>query len=98
MFLGVNIDHIATVRQARRAPGPDPVQAATLAEMGGADGITVHLRTDRRHINERDVELLRDGREAVGVSVGMPKRQPDQDSTQRDEIDDLFDGLDAMDL
>jgi len=58
MFLGVNIDHIATVRQARRAPEPDPVQAATLAEMGGADGITVHLRTDRRHINERDVELL----------------------------------------
>ena len=58
MFLGVNIDHIATVRQARRAPEPDPVQAATLAELGGADGITVHLRTDRRHINERDVELL----------------------------------------
>jgi NAD-dependent dihydropyrimidine dehydrogenase PreA subunit len=49
-------------------------------------------------VSERDVELLRDGREAVGVSVGMPKRQPDQDSTQRDEIDDLFDGLDAMDL
>ncbi len=58
MFLGVNIDHIATLRQARRAPEPDPVQAAVLAELGGADGITVHLRTDRRHINERDVELL----------------------------------------
>ncbi len=58
MFLGVNIDHIATVRQARRAPEPDPVQAAVLAELGGADGITVHLRSDRRHISERDVELL----------------------------------------
>ncbi len=58
MFLGVNIDHIATVRQARRAPEPDPVQAAVLAELGGADGITVHLRTDRRHISDRDVELL----------------------------------------
>ncbi len=58
LFLGVNIDHIATVRQARRAPEPDPVQAAALAELGGADGITVHLRTDRRHINERDVKLL----------------------------------------
>ena len=49
-------------------------------------------------VSERDVELLRDGREAVGVSVGMPKRQADRDSTQRDEFDDLFDGLDAMDL
>ena len=58
MFLGVNIDHIATVRQARCASEPDPVQAATLAELGGADGITVHLRSDRRHINEQDVELL----------------------------------------
>ena len=58
MFLGVNIDHIATLRQARMAPEPDPVQAAVFAELGGADGITVHLRSDRRHINERDVELL----------------------------------------
>ena len=58
VLLGVNIDHIATLRQARRAPEPDPVQAAVLAELGGADGITVHLRSDRRHINERDVELL----------------------------------------
>jgi pyridoxine 5-phosphate synthase len=57
--LGVNIDHVATVRQARRAPEPDPVHAAVLAEMGGADGITVHLRGDRRHIQDRDVELLR---------------------------------------
>ena len=57
--LGVNIDHVATVRQARRAVLPDPVEAALLAESGGADGITVHLREDRRHIQERDVELLR---------------------------------------
>src|SRR5438552_7193832 len=57
--LGVNIDHVATVRQARRVPDPDPVQAAVLAELGGADGITVHLRGDRRHIQDRDVEVLR---------------------------------------
>jgi len=58
IFLGVNIDHIATLRQARRAPEPDPVQAAAMAELGGADGITVHIRSDRRHINERDLEIL----------------------------------------
>jgi pyridoxine 5-phosphate synthase len=57
--LGVNIDHVATLRQARRAPEPDPVAAAVLALLGGADGITVHLREDRRHINDRDVHLLR---------------------------------------
>jgi pyridoxine 5-phosphate synthase len=57
--LGVNIDHVATVRQARRAPEPDPVHAAVLAELGGAHGITVHLRADRRHIQDRDVEILR---------------------------------------
>jgi pyridoxine 5-phosphate synthase len=57
--LGVNIDHIATIRQARRTVEPDPVAAAVLAELGGADGITVHLREDRRHIQERDVRLLR---------------------------------------
>ncbi|MDO4575576.1 MAG: pyridoxine 5'-phosphate synthase [Planctomycetia bacterium] len=57
--LGVNIDHIATVREARRTNEPDPVWAAALAELGGADGITVHLREDRRHIQERDVEILR---------------------------------------
>jgi pyridoxine 5-phosphate synthase len=57
--LGVNIDHVATVRQARRAKEPDPVHAAVLAELGGADGITVHLRGDRRHIQDRDVEVLR---------------------------------------
>jgi pyridoxine 5-phosphate synthase len=58
--LGVNVDHVATVRQARRADVPDPVEAALLAEKAGADGITVHLREDRRHIQERDVKLLRE--------------------------------------
>lgn len=57
--LGVNIDHVATVRQARGGIEPDPVTAAALAELGGADGITVHLREDRRHIQERDLRLLR---------------------------------------
>jgi pyridoxine 5-phosphate synthase len=57
--LGVNIDHTATVRQARRTVEPDPVAAAVLAELAGADGITVHLREDRRHIQDRDVRLLR---------------------------------------
>lgn len=58
--LGVNVDHVATVRQARRAEVPDPVAAALLAEKAGADGITIHLREDRRHIQERDVERLRE--------------------------------------
>lgn len=58
--LGVNIDHVATLRQARRAKEPDPVAAAVLATLGGADGITVHLREDRRHIQDRDVYLLRE--------------------------------------
>src|SRR5262245_19854679 len=57
--LGVNLDHVATVRQARRGVEPDPVAAAVLATLGGADGITVHLREDRRHIQDRDVRLLR---------------------------------------
>src|SRR5258708_23847254 len=60
MRLGVNIDHVATVRQARRAKEPAPVAAAVPATLGGADGITVHLREDRRHIQDRDVFLLRD--------------------------------------
>jgi len=59
MRLAVNIDHIATIREARKAREPEPVAAALLAELGGAEGITVHLRTDRRHIKERDLELLR---------------------------------------
>jgi pyridoxine 5-phosphate synthase len=59
MKLGLNIDHIATIRQARRAREPEPVTAALIAELAGAEGITVHLRGDRRHIQDRDVELLR---------------------------------------
>ncbi|MDG2359115.1 MAG: pyridoxine 5'-phosphate synthase, partial [Planctomycetaceae bacterium] len=58
--LGVNIDHVATIRQARQTVEPDPVWAASLAELGGADGITIHLREDRRHIQDRDVRVLRD--------------------------------------
>ncbi len=58
MRLYVNIDHVATVREARKTDEPDPVRAAVLAELGGADGITVHLREDRRHIQDRDVRLL----------------------------------------
>lgn len=58
--LGVNIDHVATVRQARRTDEPDPVWAAVEAEMAGADGITFHLREDRRHINDRDARLLKE--------------------------------------
>ncbi len=57
--LGVNVDHVATLRQSRRTSYPDPVQAAMLAELGGADQITIHLREDRRHIQERDLQLLR---------------------------------------
>lgn len=66
--LGVNIDHVATVRQARQTDEPDPVWAAAEAELGGADGITVHLREDRRHIQDRDVYLLR---ETVGVKLNL---------------------------
>jgi pyridoxine 5-phosphate synthase len=58
MRLHINVDHVATVRQARRTDEPDPVRAAVLAELGGADGITVHLREDRRHIQDRDLRAL----------------------------------------
>src|SRR5918998_4095392 len=57
--LYVNVDHVATVRQARRTDEPDPIEAALLCERAGADGITAHLREDRRHIQDRDVERLR---------------------------------------
>ena len=60
MILGVNIDHVATLRQARLGLEPEPLMAATLAILGGADGITAHLREDRRHINDRDLYLLRE--------------------------------------
>lgn len=66
--LGVNVDHVATVRQARRADQPDPVEAALLAERAGADGITVHLREDRRHIQERDVQRMR---ERLGTKINL---------------------------
>jgi pyridoxine 5-phosphate synthase len=66
--LGVNIDHVATVRQARRTTEPDPVWAATLAQLGGADGITLHLREDRRHIQDRDLRVLR---ETVTVKLNL---------------------------
>ncbi|MES1213513.1 MAG: pyridoxine 5'-phosphate synthase, partial [Singulisphaera sp.] len=66
--LGVNIDHVATVRQARRTYEPDPVWAAAAAELGGADGITIHLREDRRHIQDRDLRVLR---ETVTVKLNL---------------------------
>jgi pyridoxine 5-phosphate synthase len=68
MILGVNIDHVATLREARKGTEPDPVMAATLALLGGADGITVHLREDRRHIRDRDLRLLR---EMVPVELNL---------------------------
>ncbi|MEZ6148130.1 MAG: pyridoxine 5'-phosphate synthase [Planctomycetaceae bacterium] len=66
--LGVNIDHVATVRQARRTIEPDPVWAAALAELGGADGITLHLREDRRHIQDRDLRVMK---ETVQVKMNL---------------------------
>jgi pyridoxine 5-phosphate synthase len=66
--LGVNIDHVATVRQARKTYEPDPVWAAALAELGGADGITLHLREDRRHIQDRDLLVLK---ETVTVKLNL---------------------------
>ncbi len=66
--LGINIDHIANVRQARRTNEPDPVQMAFLAELGGADGITIHLREDRRHIQDRDLKLLR---QTIGTRLNL---------------------------
>src|SRR6185503_18267961 len=66
--LGVNIDHVATLRQARKTYEPDPVTAAALAELGGADGITIHLREDRRHIQDRDLRVLR---ETVAIKLNL---------------------------
>jgi pyridoxine 5-phosphate synthase len=68
ILLGVNIDHVATIRQARRTVEPDPVAAAVLAELGGADGITAHLREDRRHMQDRDLRILR---ETVRTSLNL---------------------------
>lgn len=66
--LGVNIDHVATVREARKTNEPDPVWAAMLAELGGADGITLHLREDRRHIQDRDLRVMK---ETVQVKMNL---------------------------
>lgn len=74
-LLGVNIDHVATVRQARRGREPDPVWAAVQAELGGADGITLHLREDRRHIQDRDARLLR---ETVSVKYNLEMAATDE--------------------
>ena len=68
MLLGVNVDHVATIREVRKGNEPDPVMAATLAILGGADGITVHLREDRRHIQDRDLRILR---EVVPVELNL---------------------------
>lgn len=68
VLLGVNIDHVATIREARKTNEPDPVWAATLAELGGADSITVHLREDRRHIQERDLRILS---QTVAVPINL---------------------------
>ncbi|MCX6550930.1 MAG: pyridoxine 5'-phosphate synthase [Acidobacteria bacterium] len=68
MRLGVNIDHIATIRQARKAREPEPVAAALIAELAGAESITVHLRGDRRHIQDRDVDLLR---QTIGTRLNI---------------------------
>jgi pyridoxine 5-phosphate synthase len=73
--LGVNIDHVATVRQARRAYEPDPVAVAVLALLGGADNITVHLREDARHIQQRDVRLLREML-THGLNLEMAAAEP----------------------
>lgn len=66
--LGVNIDHVATVREARKTYEPDPITAAALAQLGGADGITIHLREDRRHIQDRDLRILR---ETVPIKLNL---------------------------
>ncbi len=82
-LLSVNIDHVATVREARRTDEPDPVWAAVQAELGGADGITFHLREDRRHINDRDARVLK---ETCGVRLNM-------EMAATDEVVDIACGL-----
>ncbi len=71
IILGVNVDHVATLRQARGGAEPDPLMGATLAILGGADGITVHLREDRRHINDRDLRLMRELVTGVELNLEM---------------------------
>lgn len=78
MRLYINIDHVATVRQARMTDEPDPVRAAVLAELGGADGITIHQRQDARHISVRDVELLgRTVRTGINLEISSSERMVD---------------------
>ena len=96
--LGVNIDHVATIRQARRTFEPDPVWAAALAELGGADGITLHLREDRRHIQDRDLRILRQtvtaklnlelacNEEILGIACQVRPDQATLVSERREEI------------
>ncbi len=98
MRLGVNIDHVATIRQARKAREPEPIAAAMLAELAGAEGITVHLRGDRRHIQERDLELLREvmstrlnvemaaTREMAGIAARIKPDQVTLVPERRDEL------------
>lgn len=73
--LGVNVDHVATLREARKTHEPDPVWAAAAAELGGADGITIHLREDRRHIQDRDLRILR---ETVSVKLNLELAADDE--------------------
>jgi len=96
--LGVNIDHVATIRQARRTYEPDPVWAAVEAHLGGADGITVHLREDRRHIQDHDVRRLRElthiklnlemaaTDEMVVLACGIDKVYPPQNGRLQEAI------------
>ncbi len=96
--LGVNIDHVATIRQARRTIEPDPVWAASLAELAGANGITIHLREDRRHIQDRDLRVLRDtvqvklnlemavAEEIVGIAIDTRPEQVTLVPEKREEV------------
>ena len=80
--LGVNIDHVATLRQVRGGREPDPVWAAVLAELGGADVITIHLREDRRHIQERDLRLLRQTRAGPAQHGARRRARRDRPGTR----------------
>jgi pyridoxine 5-phosphate synthase len=96
--LGVNIDHVATIRQARKAYEPDPVAAAVLCELAGADAITVHLREDRRHIQDRDVRVLKEtvtvklnlelsvAEEIVGIACQVKPQQATLVPERREEV------------
>ena len=72
--LGVNVDHVATIRQARGTKYPDPVTAATIAELAGAHQITIHLREDRRHIQDRDVQIMKEMVQTIKDIVDLPQK------------------------